>query len=194
MFAIITPALISGAIARDEVQSHYHSSYILWSTIAYDLVATGYGEWGVAARMGALDFAGGTVVHVTRVVGRFVATLSPEGLSAQSSPPQHGLLLSWVGECFGSDGSGSSRERLGSSATATVAFVATTPPQHRGCLAGCCWNIPERKADCRRSNHGSVAGLVAITPNLYPRSRRWLSRLICYWTLNHRTNAPRRYS
>ena len=76
MFAIITPALISGAIVERMKFRSYLVFIFCWSTISYDLVA--HWVWGVGGwlhAMGALDFAGGTVVHINAGVSALVATL-----------------------------------------------------------------------------------------------------------------------
>ncbi|MEK9137549.1 MAG: ammonia channel protein, partial [Bacteroidota bacterium] len=76
MFAVITPALISGAIVERMRFNAYTLFILLWTTLSYDVIA--HWVWGVGGwlrSMGALDFAGGTVVHINAGVSALVATL-----------------------------------------------------------------------------------------------------------------------
>src|SRR5262249_3799985 len=76
MFAIITPALISGAFAERIRFSAYALFTLLWTTLVYDPLAHWvWGEGGWLARLGALDFAGGTVVHISSGVSALVFAL-----------------------------------------------------------------------------------------------------------------------
>src|SRR5207249_9918971 len=76
MFAIITPALITGAVAERMKFKTYLVFMLLWSTLVYDVIA--HWVWGAGGwlhNMGALDFAGGTVVHISSGVSALVAAL-----------------------------------------------------------------------------------------------------------------------
>ncbi|MBO0911903.1 MAG: ammonium transporter [Acidobacteria bacterium] len=175
MFAIITPALITGAFAERMKFSAMLLFMILWSFVVYDPMA--HMVWGkggllnaaLGGRFPTLDFAGGTVVHVTSGVSALVCALylgRRLGYPEQAMPP-HSVVLSFVGACmlwvgwFGFN-AGSA---LASGPLATSAFVAT----HFGAAAaviGWCaaeW-MRNRKVSALGAISGAVAGLVAITP------------------------------
>ncbi len=173
MFAIITPALISGAIAERMSFSGYSLFVLLWSTFVYSPLAHmvwGKGGFlGLAGGLGALDFAGGTVVHISSGVSALVAAivLGPRKTYPDRLSPPHnvpfillGAGLLWFG-WFGFN-AGSA---LSSGATATVAFVATNTAAAAGCLT---WLILEKvlrgKPTAVGAATGAVAGLVGITP------------------------------
>jgi Amt family ammonium transporter len=198
MFAIITPALISGAIVERMKFRSYIVFILCWSTISYDLVA--HWVWGVGGwlhAMGALDFAGGTVVHINAGVSALVATLvlGPRtGFPHRSSPP-HNVTLALLGGgmlWFGWFGFNAG-SALAASATATVAFVATNTAAASGMLG---WMILEMflkgKPTAVGAITGAVAGLVAITPAcgfVTPLSAVVIGlsvSCVCYWALNQR--------
>jgi ammonium transporter, Amt family len=175
MFAIITPALITGAFAERMKFSAMVWFMVLWSFIVYDPMA--HMVWGkggllnasLGGRFPTLDFAGGTVVHVTSGVSALVCALylgRRLGYPKESMPP-HSVVLSLVGACllwvgwFGFN-AGSA---LSSGTLATSAFVAT----HFGAAAGVIgWAGAEwwrnGRASVLGAISGAVAGLVAITP------------------------------
>lgn len=170
MFAIITPALIIGAFAERMKFSSYLIFLLLWSTFIYDPIA--HWVWGVGGflkNMGALDFAGGTVVHITSGVSALVCALylgKRVGYPREPMPP-HSVVISFIGACllwvgwFGFN-AGSA---LSSGSLATSAFVAT----HFGAAAAVVgWTTAEwirrGKPSALGAISGSVAGLVAITP------------------------------
>ncbi len=175
MFAIITPALITGAFAERMKFSAMLLFMILWSLLVYDPMA--HMVWGkggllnaaLGGRFPTLDFAGGTVVHVTSGVSALVCALylgRRLGYPREAMPP-HSVVLSFVGACmlwvgwFGFN-AGSA---LGSGGLATSAFVAT----HFGAAAAVIgWCVAEWWRNGRVSAlgaiSGAVAGLVAITP------------------------------
>jgi len=175
MFAIITPALISGAFAERMKFSAMLLFTILWALIVYFPMAHmvwGKGGWLNAFLGGAipcLDFAGGTVVHITSGVSALVCALyigKRQGYMVEPIKP-HSVVLSVIGACllwvgwFGFN-AGSA---LGSSGLATSAFVAT----HFGAAAATLgWMLAEwfrsGKPSVLGAVSGSVAGLVAITP------------------------------
>lgn len=175
MFAIITPALITGAFAERMKFSAMLLFMILWSIIVYDPMA--HMVWGKGGLLNAslggaiptLDFAGGTVVHVTSGVSALVCALylgKRLGFPKEPMPP-HSVVLSVIGACllwvgwFGFN-AGSA---LTAGSLATSAFVAT----HFGAAAAALgWAAAEwfrnGKASVLGAISGAVAGLVAITP------------------------------
>ncbi len=175
MFAIITPALISGAFAERMKFSAMLVFTCLWSTIVYFPMA--HMVWGkggflnafLGGRIPCFDFAGGTVVHVTSGVTALVCALylgKRVGFPREPMKP-HNLVLSvigasllWVG-WFGFN-AGSA---VNASALATSAFVAT---QFGAAAATLGWILAEwlqhGKASMLGAISGAVAGLVAITP------------------------------
>jgi len=175
MFAIITPALITGAFAERMKFSSMLVFLSLWSIVVYDPMA--HMVWGKGGLLNAalggafptLDFAGGTVVHVTSGVSALVCALylgKRVGFPKHAMPP-HSVVLSFIGACllwvgwFGFN-AGSA---LGAGALATSAFVAT----HFGAAAAACgWSgaewIRNGKPSALGAISGAVAGLVAITP------------------------------
>jgi len=175
MFAIITPALISGAFAERIKFSAMLMFSCLWATIVYFPMA--HMVWGKGGLLNAFlggsipcfDFAGGTVVHVTSGVSALVCALylgKRVGYPREPMKP-HSLVLSLIGACllwvgwFGFN-AGSA---VNASALATSAFVAT----HFGAAAAALgWMLAEwlkhGKASMLGAISGAVAGLVAITP------------------------------
>ena len=173
MFAIITPALITGAIAERMKFSAFLLFSLLWATIVYDPLAHwvwGKGGWiGTNGGMGALDFAGGTVVHISSGISALAAALfmgKRLGYPHEPMPPHNlpfaviGAAMLWVG-WFGFN-AGSA---LSSGALATSAFVATNTATGAAALA---WMYAEwvvrGKPTVLGAASGAVAGLVAITP------------------------------
>src|SRR6059036_1667778 len=175
MFAIITPALITGAFAERMKFSAMVLFMILWSVLVYDPMA--HMVWGkggllnaaLGGRFPTLDFAGGTVVHVTSGVSALVCALylgKRTGYPKEPMPP-HSLVLSFIGACllwvgwFGFN-AGSA---LASNSLATSAFVAT---HFAAAAAALSWSAAEWIKNGRVSAlgaiSGAVAGLVAITP------------------------------
>ncbi len=175
MFAIITPALITGAFAERMKFSALVLFMTLWSIIIYDPMA--HMVWGKGGLLNAalggeiptLDFAGGTVVHITSGVSALVCALylgKRVGFPKEPMPP-HSVVLSFIGACllwvgwFGFN-AGSA---LGATSLATSAFVAT----HLGAAAAVIgWALAEwirnGKPSVLGAISGAVAGLVAITP------------------------------
>jgi Amt family ammonium transporter len=175
MFAIITPALITGAFAERMKFSAMVVFMTLWSIIVYAPMA--HMVWGkgglLSASLGGaiptLDFAGGTVVHITSGVSALVCALylgKRLGYPQEPMPP-HSVALSVVGACllwvgwFGFN-AGSA---LAASSLATSAFVAT---HFAAAAAALAWAVAEwirnGKPSVLGAISGSVAGLVAITP------------------------------
>ncbi len=170
MFAIITPALITGAFAERKKFSALLLFTVLWATLVYDPLAHWvWGDGGWLRRLGALDFAGGTVVHISSGVSALVCALvigRRRGYGHQPMPP-HNLPLTVVGAgllWFGWFGfnAGSALE---AGALAASAFLATNTGAAAAALA---WMLTEwatrGKPTVLGAASGAVAGLVAITP------------------------------
>ena len=170
MFAIITPALISGAFAERMKFSAYLTFTLLWSTLVYDPVAHWvWGTGGWIKEMGALDFAGGLVVHVISGIAALTCALvmgRRKGHGEEEMHPHNltmtalGTALLWFG-WFGFN-AGSA---LGANASAVAAFVNTNTAAAAAAVA---WSAIEwmhkGKATVLGTCSGAVAGLVAITP------------------------------
>ena len=168
-FAIITAALISGAIVERMRFGFYLAFVTLWSVVVYAPVAHWVWGGGWLATLGALDFAGGTVVHINAAVSALVVALTigkRNDYGRQAVIPQNvpftllGTGLLWLG-WFGFNGGSA----LGANATAALAFVNTM-------LAPCgtlvVWTLLDLKRNGKATAVGAatgiVVGLVAITP------------------------------
>jgi ammonium transporter, Amt family len=200
MFAIITPALITGATAERMKFSGTVLFLILWFLVVYAPLA--HMVWGKGGLLNAalggkfptLDFAGGTVVHISSGVSALVCALylgKRTGFPKQPMPP-HSLVLSFIGACllwvgwFGFN-AGSA---LASSPLASSAFVAT---HFAAAAAALSWSAAEWIKNGRPSAlgaiSGAVAGLVAITPAagfVAPMPALVIGIVagaFCYWTV-----------
>lgn len=169
MFAIITPALISGAIVERMSFKAYFWFILLWSSFVYSPLAHMVWGRGFLQELGALDFAGGTVVHISSGVAAVVAVLvvgSRKDFATRPHTPHNvpyvllGIGLLWFG-WFGFN-AGSS---LAAGPLAAVAFVATTVSTSSG---GLTWLLVEwvlrGKPTAVGIASGFLAGLVGITP------------------------------
>jgi ammonium transporter, Amt family len=170
MFAIITPGLIVGALAERMKFGALCVFSILWATLVYNPVC--HWVWGVGGFLrnsGALDFAGGTVVHINAGIAALAAALvlgQRKGYPAHMSPPHNlplavlGAGLLWFG-WFGFNGGSS----LGANGIAVNAFVVT---HVAAAAAGLTWSLLEWKYNSKPTVlgmiTGAVGGLVAITP------------------------------
>jgi Amt family ammonium transporter len=192
MFAVITPALITGAFAERIKFSAFILFTLLWATFIYDPLA--HWVWGVGGwvrNLGALDFAGGTVVHISSGVAGLACALVIKkrlGLGKDSMHPHNlpmtllGASLLWFG-WFGFN-AGSA---LASGALATSTFTATNTATAAAALA---WMVAEwiyrGKPSALGAASGAVAGLVAITPAsgfVGPISSIWIgigAGALCY--------------
>ncbi|MEG3858612.1 ammonium transporter [Microcoleus sp. herbarium12] len=169
MFAIITPALISGAIVERVTFKTYFWFVLLWSTFIYSPLAHWVWGRGWLGAMGALDFAGGTVVHISSGISAVVAVwvIGPRKDHLNKPHTPHnvpyvllGIGLLWFG-WFGFNGGSA----LGAGSLATVAFVTTMISAAAG---GLTWTIIEwvlrGKPTAVGIASGFLAGLVGITP------------------------------
>jgi ammonium transporter, Amt family len=170
MFAVITPALISGAFAERKRFKAFVVFSLLWATLVYAPVA--HWVWAVGGwirTMGALDFAGGTVVHITSGVSALVCALvlgKRLGYGSEPMAPHNatmtvlGTALLWFG-WFGFN-AGSS---LGANSLGASAFVNTHLAAAMAALAWmtASW-IRHKQPSVLGAAAGAVAGLVGITP------------------------------
>jgi ammonium transporter, Amt family len=196
MFAVITPALITGAVAERFKFKTYLVFLILWATFVYDPVAHWvWGTGGWIRNLGALDFAGGLVVHISSGVAALAAALVSgrrRGYREEPMPPHNltltllGAALLWFG-WFGFNGGSA----VASGSLATSAFVVTHISTAAAALS---WMMIEWK---HRGNptvlgaaSGAVAGLVAITPAsgfVGPMSAILIGAVggaLCYYAIN----------
>jgi len=196
MFAVITPALISGSIAERMRFPAFVMFMILWATFVYDPLA--HWIWGVGGflrTLGALDFAGGNVVHISSGYSGLIAALvlgKRKGLGKEEMAPHHipmtvlGAGLLWFG-WFGFN-AGSA---LGANGLAGMAFVNTNTAAAAAAVA---WAMVERlhrgKTTMLGVASGAVAGLVAITPGagfVTPLSSIFIGLVggtICYFAIS----------
>ncbi|MDP3790207.1 MAG: ammonium transporter [Candidatus Omnitrophota bacterium] len=170
MFAVITPALITGAFAERMKFSTYAIFLLLWATLVYDPVC--HWVWGVGGwlrNMGALDFAGGTVVHVSSGMSALVCALylGKRRSYGRAPMPPHNLPLTILGAAllwFGWFGFNAG-SALAANELAVSAFITTNTAAAAAALT---WMFIEWKALGKPTilggATGAVAGLVAITP------------------------------
>ncbi|OAT87063.1 ammonium transporter [Desulfotomaculum copahuensis] len=170
MFAVITPALITGSIAERMRFPAFVAFTLLWATFVYDPLA--HWVWGMGGwlrNLGALDFAGGTVVHISSGISGLVAALMlgrRKGYGTEPMVPHNlpftvlGAALLWFG-WFGFN-AGSA---LAANGLAASAFVATNTAAAAAALSWVCaeW-LHHGKPTVLGGASGLVAGLVAITP------------------------------
>lgn len=169
MFAIITPALITGAFAERIKFKAFLLFTFLWTTFVYLPVCHWVWGGGWIGAMGALDFAGGTVIHINSGVAAFVAALmvgKRKGWGREAFMPHNvsmtvlGAAILWIG-WFGFN-AGSA---LAADGIATVALFGT---QVAAGAAAFSWMVLEWKMEGKPTAlgaaSGGVAGLVAITP------------------------------
>lgn len=169
MFAIITPALITGAFVERVRFKTFLIFSLLWATFVYDPVA--HWVWGIGGFLrgiGALDFAGGTVVHVTAGFSALAFAMvigARKGFGSRSFEPHNipysvlGAGLLWFG-WFGFNGGSA----LAANGTAVNAFVTTNTA---AAAAGIVWMFlswQDNKPSVLGIVTGAVVGLVAITP------------------------------
>ncbi|MDU1892445.1 MAG: ammonium transporter [Dysgonomonas sp.] len=171
MFAVITPALIIGAFAERIKFSGYVVFIILWSIVVYNPMAHWVWGGGWLQEMGAIDFAGGTVVHINAGISALVMAIMlgrRKGYRTMGHPftPHNipfvfiGTALLWLGWFGFNAGSGLAADGLAANAF-LVTHLAT-------CVAAVIWMAMEwimyKKPTIVGFCTGAVAGLVAITP------------------------------
>ncbi len=169
MFAIITPALISGAIAERIKFSTYVVFIILWSFLVYDPVCHWIWGGGWLAKLGVIDFAGGLVVHLSSGISAFVLAYMLGrriGFPSEMFIPHNltitilGAGLLWFG-WFGFN-AGSA---LAANSSAALAFITTMTA---AAAAACAWMIMEwlllERPSALGMATGIIAGLATITP------------------------------
>jgi Amt family ammonium transporter len=171
MFAIITPALITGAFAERMKFSTFLVFMVLWVTLVYCPVAHWvWGDGGWLKTLGALDFAGGTVVHINAGIAALAAALvvgKRQGYGNHATFIPHNLPMTVLGAgllWFGWFGFNAG-SALAANALASSAFTAT---HLATCAATLAWVATEwlvrGKPTTLGAASGAVAGLVAITP------------------------------
>lgn len=168
MFAILTPAIMSGAFAERMKFNSFLLFILLWTTFVYDPLA--HWVWGVGGwlrELGALDFAGGTVVHIASgVSGLVVALVLGKRVQSKDNVPHHvpltifGAGLLWFGWFGFNVGSALTFDSIAMNAFVTTMVAATA--------ASLSWMIVDwmthKKPTALGAANGIVAGLVAITP------------------------------
>lgn len=170
MFAVITPGLITGAFAERMKFSTYVIFTLLWATLVYDPICHWvWGDGGWLRNKGALDFAGGTVVHISSGISALVCALyigKRRGYGQEPMPPHNlplcliGAALLWFGWFGFNAGSALAANEL-----AVSAFIATNTAAAAAALT---WMFIEWKVTGKPTilggATGAVAGLVVITP------------------------------
>jgi Amt family ammonium transporter len=168
-FAVITPALITGSFVERVRFKTFIAFALLWATLVYDPVAHWvWGDGGFFFNMGALDFAGGTVVHITAgfsALAFALAIRARRGFGEESIEPHNipytvlGAGLLWVG-WFGFNGGSA----LGANGLATVALLNTNIAAATAAVVWMVLAWREKKPSVLGIATGAVVGLVAITP------------------------------
>jgi len=205
-FAIITPALISGAVAERMKLSSYVVFIILWSTLIYcPLAHWVWGEGGWLFEMGVLDFAGGTVVHVSSGIAALVAAIMiGRRLTIEGETHEPGNLiltitgagLLWFGWFGFNAGSAIAAETPVSGFIAGLAFTTTQTAAAAGALA---WIVVEylHRGKCTSLGiaSGILAGLVSVTPAAGHVEPRWalmigmIAAPLCYFAVYFKERA-----
>jgi Amt family ammonium transporter len=169
MFAIITVALISGAFVDRIKFSAFMVFSLLWATLVYDPIA--HWVWGAGGwlhNLGALDFAGGTVVHISSGVSALAIAFvigSRKGYGKHAMEPHNipmvilGAALLWFG-WFGFNGGSA----VASNGLATSAFVVTNTAAAAAALMWILLSWYHKRPSVLGAATGGVVGLVAITP------------------------------
>ena len=168
MFAVITPALIIGAFAERIKFSGFLLFSVLWSLLVYCPIA--HWVWsadGWLFKLGALDFAGGTVVHINAGIAALVTALFIGKRTMHKPAPPHNLPFTMIGASllwFGWFGFNAG-SALAADGLAASAFVVTNTA---AAMAGITWALLDwvfsKKPTMLGAATGAVAGLVAITP------------------------------
>jgi Amt family ammonium transporter len=167
MFAVITPALISGAFAERMKFSAFALFTLAWTTLVYDPIAHWtWADGGWLAKLGAIDYAGGTVVHLSSGISALAIVLGKRRGYPTVRHPPHDLTMTVLGAgilWFGWFGFNAGS--AGANGTAALALLNTHLAAAAGALT---WAFVEgariRKVTMLGVASGLVAGLVAITP------------------------------
>ncbi len=170
MFAIITPALISGAFAERKRFKSFAIFSLLWATLVYAPVAHWvWADGGWIRKLGALDFAGGTVVHITSGVSALVCALVLGKRLGHGEEPMepHNVTMTVIGTAllwFGWFGFNAG-SALGANGLAVNAFITTNTAAAMATLTWmtASW-IRHQRPSVLGATAGAVAGLVGITP------------------------------
>lgn len=194
MFAIITPALITGAFAERIKFPAFLAFILIWTTVVYDPVAHWvWGTGGWIKNLGALDFAGGTVVHISSGVSGLVAAIYIGKRKIKKTSPNNlpmtilGAGLLWFGWYGFNAGSA-----LGLNNVTMTAFITTNTSAAAATIAwvACEW-IVTKKATVLGAVTGAVIGLVSITPAagfVTPASSiviGAIGSIICYFAVSY---------
>ena len=160
-FAIITPAIISGSVAERMKFPAYLAFVLLWSTLVYDPIAHWvWGNGGWIREMGALDFAGGTVIHVSAGISALVAAIFIGKRTNKDSVRPHNIPMTMIGAgllLFGWFGFNAG-SALSMNGIAMNAFITTTVS---GAAAGFSWLMCEWVLHKRPTALGLVSGIIA---------------------------------
>lgn len=170
MFAVITPALITGAFVERIRFKTFLVFSLLWATLVYDPVAHWvWGVGGILRTMGALDFAGGTVVHITAGFSALALAMvirARQGFNSGASVEPHNIPFSvlgagllWMG-WFGFNGGSA----LGANGLAVTALVNTNTAAAAAALVWMLLSWRDSRPSVLGIITGAVVGLVAITP------------------------------
>ena len=165
MFAVITPALITGAFVDRFRFSSYLIFICIWSVLVYSVLAHWVWGGGLLAKLGAIDFAGGTVVHISAGMAA-LATVTVLGARHTHTPPHDirfvalGTALLWFG-WFGFNGGSA----LSPNEIASVAFINTDISASTAMVTWMLLSWRHRgKPSIIGALTGAIAGLIAITP------------------------------
>ena len=165
MFAVITPALITGAFVDRFRFSSYLIFICVWSVLVYSVLAHWVWGGGLLAKLGAIDFAGGTVVHISAGMAA-LATVTVLGARHTHTPPHDirfvalGTALLWFG-WFGFNGGSA----LSPNEIASVAFINTDISASTAMVTWMLLSWRHRgKPSIIGALTGAIAGLIAITP------------------------------
>ena len=165
MFAVITPALITGAFVDRFRFSSYLIFISVWSVVVYSVLAHSVWGGGLLAKLGAIDFAGGTVVHISAGMAA-LATISVLGKRHTRTAPHDvrfvalGAALLWFG-WFGFNGGSA----LSPNAIASIAFLNTDISASTAMVVWMLLSwLHKGKPSIIGALTGAIAGLIAITP------------------------------